>query len=193
MKKPLRSQFGYSKKTGWQDERDRDLYDAALLQWYNQPKQTNQPGRRRDKPMHPSWVDYVAHFDLTDSTRSQGAFCRWAGIRSSSLSAAKNKPITDKMEVKLSEWIEELEKDRTMSKPNNNTPPPWSEAPDWAMWRAQDYVGEWWWYEEEPKPHNRGIFASGGEFAFGSERKKAHTSDANPNWKSTLEKRPSDE
>jgi hypothetical protein len=39
MKKPNRSEYGYSKKTGWQDERDRDLYDAALLKWdQSQPK-----------------------------------------------------------------------------------------------------------------------------------------------------------
>jgi hypothetical protein len=74
-----------------------------------------------------------------------------------------------------------------MSKQNNNTQPPWSEAPDWAMWVAQDYTGEWWWYEEEPQPHNRGIFA------FGGERRKANTSSANLNWQSTLEKRPDNE
>jgi len=68
------------------------------------------PGRARTHGIHPSWMPYVAHFDPTDPTRSQGAFCRWSGIRASSLSAAKRKPITDRMELKLSEWIEEQAK-----------------------------------------------------------------------------------
>lgn len=68
------------------------------------------PGRARsaERPIHPSWADYVKHFNPTDPTRSQGAFCRWSGIRSSSLSAAKRKPITDRMELKISEWLEML-------------------------------------------------------------------------------------
>lgn len=68
------------------------------------------PGRARTHDVHPSWADYVANFDPTNQTRSQGAFCRWSGIRPSSLSAAKRKPITDRMELKLSEWIEDLQK-----------------------------------------------------------------------------------
>ena len=69
------------------------------------------PGRKRDNDIHPSWADYVAHFDPTDPTRSQGAFCRWSGIRSSYLSAAKNKPISDRIELRISEWIEEKAKE----------------------------------------------------------------------------------
>ena len=33
---------------------------------------------------------------------------------------------------------------------NNNQPPPWSEAPLWANWRAMGSSGFWWWYEQEP-------------------------------------------
>ena len=66
------------------------------------------PGRRRESPIHPSWADYVKHFNPTNPTRSQGAFCRWSGIRSSSLSAAKRKPISDRLELKISEWLEIL-------------------------------------------------------------------------------------
>lgn len=66
------------------------------------------PGRARTHDVHPSWSDYVAHFDPTNPERSQGAFCRWSGIRASSLSAAKRKPITDRMELKISEWLEML-------------------------------------------------------------------------------------
>ena len=68
------------------------------------------PGRARTHDVHPSWIDYIAHFNPSDPTRSQGAFCRWSGIRPSYLSAAKRKPITDRIELKLSEWIEELQK-----------------------------------------------------------------------------------
>ena len=66
------------------------------------------PGRRRESPIHPSWADYVKHFNPTDPTRSQNAFCNWAKIKPSSLSAAKRKPITDRMELKISEWLEML-------------------------------------------------------------------------------------
>lgn len=68
------------------------------------------PGRARsaERPIHPSWADYVTYFDPTNPERSQNAFCRWAGMRPSSLSAAKRKPITDRMELKISEWLEML-------------------------------------------------------------------------------------
>lgn len=77
----------------------------------NQNETKRIQGRQRNNPIHPSWTDYVAHFDPTDPERSQGAFCRWSGIRPSSLSAAKNKPISNKIELKLSEWIEEKAKE----------------------------------------------------------------------------------
>ena len=67
------------------------------------------PGRTRTHDIHQSWNGYIENFDPTNPTCSQGAFCRWSGIRPSSLSAAKRKPITNAIELKLSEWIEELE------------------------------------------------------------------------------------
>ena len=33
---------------------------------------------------------------------------------------------------------------------NNNQPPPWSEAPLWAKYRAQDEDGEWCWFRYKP-------------------------------------------
>ena len=101
MKKPLRSEFGYSKKTGWQDERDRDLYDAALLQWYNQPKK---PGRQRTRPVHTSWEEILKLFNPNDKERSQGAFCRWSGINRASFSSKQVKPLGDDMERFILEW-----------------------------------------------------------------------------------------
>lgn len=90
MKKPLRSEYGYSKKTGWQDERDRDLYDAALLQWYNQPRQM---GKVRTRPIHPSWSDVLKHFDSTNPQRSQGAFCSWSRLHRATFSAMQIREI----------------------------------------------------------------------------------------------------
>lgn len=102
MKKPLRSEFGYSKKTGWQDDRDRDLYDAALLQWYNQPRQM---GKARTRPIHPSWEPVLKHFDSSDPIRSQGAFCRWAGVKPATFSNWKHKPLIDDVEKWILEWV----------------------------------------------------------------------------------------
>ena len=76
----------------------------------NQNETKRLPGRARINDMHPSWTDYVAHFDPTNPERSQGAFCRWAGIRPSSLSVAKQKQIHIAMEEAISIWIEELQK-----------------------------------------------------------------------------------
>jgi len=137
------------------------------------------PGRARsaERPIHPSWTDYVAHFDPTNPTRSQNAFCAWAGVRPSSLSAAKRKPITDRIELKLSEWIEEIA---------------WSEAPPWAKWRAQDKDGWWCFYKYEPCVSQYDWVYS--DIIFSSENyilsKKGTPSSK---WKTTLQKRPENE
>lgn len=78
-----------------------------------------------------------------------------------------------------------------MSK-QNNIPPPWSEAPDWAMWRAQDEDGEWWWYERKPHPSedkNKQWL----EGSINGLMIRALNDDVNPNWRNTLEKRPDNE
>ena len=31
----------------------------------------------------------------------------------------------------------------------------WSEAPEWARWRAKDSSGEVWYYENEPAKHHK--------------------------------------
>lgn len=28
--------------------------------------------------------------------------------------------------------------------------PDWKDAPEWAMWLAQDCNGDWYWFEEKP-------------------------------------------
>jgi hypothetical protein len=104
MKKPTRSEFGYSKKTGWQDERDRDLYDAALLKWYNRPRTTT-GGRQRTRPIHPSWESVLKHFDSTNPQRSQGAFCRWADLNRGTFSAMQCKAIEQWVIEKIASWV----------------------------------------------------------------------------------------
>lgn len=109
MKKTTKEDFGYLFGVGWTDPNGKRKYGNALVAWETRPRK--QPGRQRINDVHPSWTAYVAHFDPTDPTRSQGAFCRWSGIRASYLSAAKNKPISRRIELKISEWIEEKAKE----------------------------------------------------------------------------------
>jgi len=73
---------------------------------------------------------------------------------------------------------------------NNNQPPPWSEAPPWAKYRAQDEGGEWFAYESKPYASNIDI-----KWRFDSESKFLLMSwcDSNPNWRNTLQKRPENE
>jgi hypothetical protein len=78
-----------------------------------------------------------------------------------------------------------------MNKQNNSAPPPWLEAPDWANYRGQQKEGDWYWFSHKPTVTNKG-------FTFGYRldivsRKANWFNSVNPNWKSTLEKRPSNE
>jgi hypothetical protein len=102
MKKPNRSEYGYSKKTGWKHERNRDLYDAALLEWYNQPRKT---GKVRIRPIHGSWNEILKYFDSSNPQRSQGAFCRWANLNPASFSSKKVKLLGDDLERFILEWV----------------------------------------------------------------------------------------
>lgn len=70
--------------------------------------------------------------------------------------------------------------------------PSWDDAPEWAEWLAQDYDGDWWWYEcpievddldEEEWVEEHGVDG----------RLVRATSGAHPNghdWRETLEQRP---
>lgn len=78
-----------------------------------------------------------------------------------------------------------------MDKPNN-TPPPWSEAPPWAMWRAQDKDGWWCFYKYEPCAGRYDWVYS--DIIFSSENyvlcRKGKPSS---NWRKSLKKRPENE
>lgn len=108
MKKPTKAEFGYSRETGWQDERDIDLYYNALKAWENRPRNSIS-GRQRTRPIHPSWEAVLKHFDSTNPTRSQGAFCRWAGLNRATFSAMQCKPLLSHTEYLISQWVEEIE------------------------------------------------------------------------------------
>lgn len=73
---------------------------------------------------------------------------------------------------------------------NNNTPPPWSEAPPWAMWRAQDYNGDWYAFDMEPEKNEDAWWwwTHNNLYALLLE-----THIVNPNWRDTLQKRPENE
>lgn len=101
-----KSEFGWSRAAGWLHG-DEASYNNAVA---TLKKYRSKPGRTRTHDVHPSWADYVAHFDPTNPERSQNAFCAWAAIRPSSLSAAKRKPIRQWYEVQISIWVEELQK-----------------------------------------------------------------------------------
>ena len=75
-----------------------------------------------------------------------------------------------------------------MGKPNN-THPPWSEAPPWAKYRAQDLNSDWWWFQTEPKQGATYAWWNAG----GKAMQYSSGSIENPNWKTTLQKRPDDE
>jgi hypothetical protein len=62
--------------------------------------------------------------------------------------------------------------------------PDWKDAPAWAMWLAQDKVGEWYFYEALP-------YAWGDQWMSPNWRsRRVSFANKNPDWKNTLEKRP---
>lgn len=108
MTQPRKTDYGYSGLTFWENG-DLKAYMKAYQEWEARPRLVSS-GRKRTREIHPSWLPYLKYFVPTNPGRSQRAFCRFAKIETASFSNAKCKPIDGKMELKLSEWIEELEK-----------------------------------------------------------------------------------
>lgn len=102
MKKPTKSEFGYSRETGWQDERDIDLYYNALKTWENRPKGIG--GRPATNPIHESWNEISKLFNSSSFYRSRRAFCRWANIHYATFSAMQRKVMKPAIELKIKEW-----------------------------------------------------------------------------------------
>lgn len=64
--------------------------------------------------------------------------------------------------------------------------PDWKDAPEWAQWLAQDECGDWWWFQHRPVCGETTWWPSScaGEWMA--------VEDAPPNWRDTLEQRPTD-
>lgn len=64
--------------------------------------------------------------------------------------------------------------------------PSWKDAPEWAIYRAQDRSGHWYWYELKPKPSKElSIWVSKDDCVI-----LASIGLPNENWMDTLEERP---
>lgn len=64
--------------------------------------------------------------------------------------------------------------------------PDWKDAPKWANWLAQDKNGEWCWYEYEPLcDHIEWFLIVDGKY-----EKASTKGEYNPEWRNTLESRP---
>lgn len=74
------------------------------------------------------------------------------------------------------EWA----KTQTFALPETNKPS-WANAPDSAMWLAQDRVGSWYWYAEKPYPTTSDNWKSNERGICATQHK---------NWQNTLDVRP---
>jgi hypothetical protein len=73
------------------------------------------PGRKGERPVHPSWEPYLHLFDSEDQHRSQGAFCRWCwsnGVHllSCNISSAKRKELKPELKELIERWRDETER-----------------------------------------------------------------------------------
>ena len=64
--------------------------------------------------------------------------------------------------------------------------PDWEDAPNFAMWLAQDWNGRWYWYECKPRSYTI-RWSRGKAFMLACDR---FAGQVNKNWKNTLERRP---
>lgn len=106
MKKPNAKAYGQDNEL-W-ERGGKKAYEAAVKNWEAYVRKygaiQNKPGRQRTRPIHESWNEALKFFDSSNPQRSQGAFCRWAGIKPATFSNWKNKPLTDDVERWILEW-----------------------------------------------------------------------------------------
>jgi len=76
------------------------------------------------------------------------------GIRNGSINVTAYGPATDKQGIDSLSIYYEVAK-----KPDK---PSWNDAPEWAMWLAQDDTGEWYWYSYPPE-YDEGIWIDASE------------------------------
>lgn len=68
--------------------------------------------------------------------------------------------------------------------------PDWNDAPEWAMWLAQDFCGDWAWYQDEPPIDEETqswvwVDPFNGEWMLAG-----YTETIGDEWRNTLEQRP---
>lgn len=103
-RKPQKSDFGCPPGATWESGGNLKKYLAALKKWESRPKNPGGRPRTRDRHIHPSWELVLKCFDSTNPQRSQGAFCRWAGLKRASFSSWQTKPLRDDVERWILEW-----------------------------------------------------------------------------------------
>ncbi len=94
-----KSEFGWNRRTGWLHGDEASYNNAVALM------KTFKPGRQRTRPIHPSWVEVLKHFDSTNPQRSQGAFCRCAGLNRGTFSAMQCREIQQWVIDEIGSWI----------------------------------------------------------------------------------------
>lgn len=110
MKEPNESDYGFTDEKGWPTWESEYEFLKAYRTWDKQRKAPKESGGRpRTRPIHPSWEPVLKHFDSTNPQRSQGAFCRWAGLNRGTFSAMQCKPLLSHTEYLISQWVEEIE------------------------------------------------------------------------------------
>jgi hypothetical protein len=57
--------------------------------------------------------------------------------------------------------------------------PEWKDAPEWAQWAAQDFDGDWYWFENKPI-----------QLEFGWASSTGRIQNINQDWRESLERRP---
>lgn len=69
--------------------------------------------------------------------------------------------------------------------------PHWNKAPHWAKYLAQDYSGQWYWYNNEPvKITETKSWSCISQTSTCTTCTRAHKGFKNVNWEDTLKKRP---
>ena len=92
MKKPNPKAYGQDNEL-W-EKGGKEAYEKTYLKWVEyRTKYGIQSGRVRLRPIHTSWNGTLENFDSTNPQRSQGAFCRWAGLNRATFSAMQCKSI----------------------------------------------------------------------------------------------------
>ena len=110
--KNIRSQKPYPGKFKFKStpvEWNKEGYEKAMDEFKAVINTNPSKGIQRTRPIDPSWNEVLKLFDSSNPQRSQGAFCRWAGINRTSFSSKQVKPLGDDMERFILEWVGVLE------------------------------------------------------------------------------------